>query len=102
MKILLTSAILVSSLSGFAATVKITSFYYINNTRPHAELCGKVEDSSFPALVKVVVDPHTNRPGTYNTMVGSNGKFCVMVATWSGKAEALLDGSEETTEALVK
>lgn len=95
MKMFLVGALLLGSVSSFAASVKITSFYFINNERPLAELCGKVEGATKDHThVKIAIDPRTNRPGTYNTIAGADGKFCMVVATWSGFAEASIPGEE--------
>jgi hypothetical protein len=96
MKIIFAFALLSSVALAQAASVKVTSFNYIrtsNSFTTLAELCGHVDGAtSAPSFVKVHVDPRTNNPGTYNTMAGKDGKFCVVVNTFRGTAEvSLLD-----------
>jgi len=99
MKKLLLCATLLCSFTSFAASVKITSFNYVRTSNdayraPLAELCGRVEGAtSEMTFVKVSVDPRSNRPGSYNTVAGSDGKFCLAVITYTGLAEASALGS---------
>lgn len=90
---------LMASLSSFAATVKITSFNYVRTNAdayqaPLAELCGVVEGAASMTFVKVVVDYKSSKPGNYNTVVDSDGKFCLAVVTYRGTAEATVMGSK--------
>lgn len=98
MKILLATLALSLSVSAFAASVKITSFNYIRTsqdmTSPLAELCGTVEGVTGTAFVKVVVDHKSNKPANYNTVVDTDGKFCVAVITYRGTAEAVVMGAK--------
>lgn len=76
--------------------IKITSFEYLVNgatpRNPTAELCGTVLNPTGTAqAVKVVVDFKAKTPATYNTMTSKDGKFCLIVATYSGLAEASLE-----------
>jgi hypothetical protein len=106
MKLFLGAALLVFSLSSFAASVKVTSFTYVrnfNDLQPLAELCGLVSGATTtPSFVKVVVDPKTSNPGSYNTLAGQDGKFCVAVITYRGTAEVSLMGEEIAVESLIK
>lgn len=105
MKNFIAFSILFSSLSLSAATVKITSFTYVNGTSAnrHAELCGLVEGAeTTPSYVRVVVDPRSGRPGIYNTVAGVDGKFCLSVVTYRGTAEAGLFEAPATTEAVAR
>jgi hypothetical protein len=70
-------------------TVKITSFVYNGQDRRAAELCGVVTDQvTTPTFVQVIVDHTASRPANYNTLVGSDGKFCIAVVTLRGTAIA--------------
>ena len=75
-------------------SVDITSFRYSAPRSRIAELCGKVTgDVTFPAYVKVVVDPNASGPGTYTATVLDGGTFCVVVYTDTGRATAELVGT---------
>lgn len=107
MKSLLAIALLTTSLSSLAASVKITSFHYIRNDgdrfHPLAEICGKVEDAiSTPSFVRVVVDPKSKKPANYNVIAGEEGKFCLALITYYGQAEAGLLGSTKSVKAFAK
>lgn len=109
MKKIIATALMLASVSSFAATIKVTSFNFIRTSgdgfySPLAELCGKVEGAtSNPTFVNVLVDPSTNKPASYNTLTDANGKFCVAVITFKGRAEASIIGdATATTEALIK
>lgn len=105
MKKFLFAALMVSSLPIFAASVKITSFYVVNNDPSyyHAELCGLVEGATTnPTFVKVLVDPRRNRPATYNTLAGADGKFCVAVVTYSRIAQVSIIGDEKAAPVTAK
>lgn len=87
------------SVSSFAATVNITSFNYIRTTdnayhAPLAELCGTVEGATGMTFVKVVVDHKSSKPANYNTVVDTDGKFCMAVITYRGTAEANVMGAK--------
>lgn len=101
MKKILGLACLFVSVSAFSATVKITSFNYVRTGDVHspiAELCGSVEGATAaPAFVQVTVDHKSSKPAYYNTVAGSNGKFCLVVATYRGTAEAELIGGETSS-----
>lgn len=104
MKSIMAVALLVSSVSAFSASVKITSFNYIrtspNMTAPLAELCGSVEGATTsPSFVNVKVDPTTGRPANYNTFAGADGKFCVAVITYRGTADVSMVGEKSVVTA---
>lgn len=75
-----------------ASGVKVTSFRYLQTSGPFspvAEICGElVEITGQPEMVKVVADPKSKGPGTYHVWTGKDGKFCSVIATFSGQAEA--------------
>lgn len=76
--------------------VEITSFIAAGSRTRAAELCGKVTGSPSEWLaVRVVVDPKTDRPGIYNTLVGKDGKFCTTVVSYFGRAEASIGWGSE-------
>ena len=107
MKSFLAAFLLVSSVSAFSATVKVTSFNFIRTSQdmisPLAELCGIVEGATAsPSFVSVKVDPKTNNSASYNTLAGSEGKFCVAVITYRGTAEVSLMGAQLSELATAK
>ncbi len=65
--ILIASCFLICALS-YAEEIKVevTSFRFAGSRTLAAELCGKVTSDAFPIVAKVVVDPKTDKPGTYN------------------------------------
>lgn len=76
----------------FADEVKINSFNMTAVRGSTAEICGQVvEPTGHPQLIKLVIDPKTKTPGNYYVWSGSDGKFCAVVSTLSGQAEAALD-----------
>jgi hypothetical protein len=94
MKALTLVTTLLFSLSSLA-TVKITSFRFVrianDLNNPLAELCGVVESpTSEISYIKVIVDPGSRVPGTYNTLAGKDGKFCLPVITYRGTADVSL------------
>lgn len=79
------------SFSAFAdaPSVKITSFVYTTSERKIAELCGVVSNmTATPTFVQITVDENSKRPATYNTLAGTDGKFCSVVVTYYGTATA--------------
>jgi hypothetical protein len=89
MGILLTGAL--ASADEVASTIEISSFIMAGTRTRAAEICGKVSGATAPFVTaKITVDPKSSRPGTYNVLVGSDGKYCVTVVTFSGTAEASL------------
>ena len=69
--------------------VAITSFVMTGQNTRVAEICGKVtgNDAEF-TVVRIVVDPKSNNPGTYNTLAAKDGAFCSVVVTYTGTASA--------------
>ena len=103
MRLLMTVMVLCSSLSAFAASVKITSFVYVAREHNLAELCGVVEGAVSPSFIKLKIDHLGRRPGVYNTVAGDDGRFCQAVITYRGEAEAsLMMNPVVVTQALVK
>jgi hypothetical protein len=103
MKKIILLTFLLSSISALAATVKITSYNYIGTGTRLAELCGLVENAAAaPTYVKVMVDPNTSKPATYNTFAGDDGRFCIAVISYRGTAEASLFGEATTVKAAIK
>ena len=73
--------------------VEITSFVFTGSRTRAAEICGKVTGADAPILVvRVTVDPKSDRPGAYNVLAGKDGLFCAVVATFTGTADASLAG----------
>lgn len=103
MKKLIALAALALSMSSFAATVKVTSFVYLRSGEPQAELCGIVEGAATsPSFVRAQIDHRTSRPATYNTLAGSDGKFCLSVVTYRGTAEVTLFDSTNGVESFIE
>lgn len=91
-----------ATLPVFAASVKVTSFNWIRSGEPHAELCGLVEGATqAPSFIRVVVDHRSARPAVYNTLAGSDGKFCLAVITYRGTAETSLFGGQTKLTATI-
>lgn len=105
MKSILAVALLVSSVSAFSATVKVTSFNFIRTSNdvmaPLAELCGVVEGAitSAPSYVSAKIDPKSGKPASYNTITDSEGKFCMAVITYRGTAEVSIMGQKSIVTA---
>lgn len=108
MKLLVAMALFISSLSVFAASVKVTSFNYVRTGpndmgNPLAELCGVVEGAQkSPTFVNVLIDPKSKNPGSYNTLAGVDGKFCIAVITFRGTADVSVIGEKEVLKASIK
>jgi hypothetical protein len=102
---LLASAFLISTSAVAAApsvtpSVEVTSFLMSYPRGPIAELCGRVTGlEKGYAVAKVVIDFNTNRPGTYNVLVGADGHFCTTVATYYGTAQASVEVLGQTVQA---
>lgn len=94
MKIIFLGLGLVSA-AAVASDVKITSFRFLDQAprrSPAAELCGQVTPPTGKAeMIKIVSDPDSKGPGNYYTWAGANGKFCSVIATYTGQAEAVLE-----------
>lgn len=78
-----------------ASGVKVTSFHFLETgTRlsPTAELCGEIiAPAGKPELIRIVSDPQSKGPAIYNVWSGKDGKFCSVLASYTGKADADLD-----------
>lgn len=79
-----------SSLSAFASEVKVTSFRFLesgNHFSPAAEMCGELLVSTGKTeMIKITSDPDSKSPANYFTWAGPEGKFCSVIATFTGKA----------------
>jgi hypothetical protein len=103
MKLITALFFVLATTSVFANNVKITSFVRAGNSDNLAELCGLVEGTfTAPSYVKVTVDPGSRRPGAYNTVAGLDGKFCLVVLTYYGRAEASHVGDKKVSVANLK
>jgi hypothetical protein len=69
--------------------VAITSFVMAGSNTRIAEICGKVTggEAEF-TVVKILVDPKSSNPGSYNTLAAKDGAFCSTVVTYTGTASA--------------
>lgn len=95
MKSLMIAAMLLIGATALASSdVKITSFKFLDHGShfsPGAELCGELTTPlNKPVMVKIVSDPEEKSPGNYYTWTGPEGKFCAVIATYTGKADAEL------------
>ncbi len=94
MKKIVVSLIFLST-SAFASDVKVTSFRFLesgSHFSPAAELCGElIAPAGKSEMIKVVSDPQSKGPATYHVWTGKDGKFCSVIATFTGKAEADLE-----------
>jgi len=81
--------------------VDITSFIMTGSNTRLAEICGKVtgSDAEF-TVVRILVDPKSNAPGSYNTLAAKDGAFCSVVVTYTGtaSASAKILGKESTSK----
>lgn len=70
--------------------IRITSFVRLQQTAILSELCGIVTGLPPGAtpLVRVTMDPATNRPGHYQTLPGPDGRFCLLGFSYTGYAQA--------------
>lgn len=80
----------------FAGSVKVTSFRFLENNAPHfsptAELCGEIlAPTGKPEMIKITSDPDSKGPAYYYIWAGKDGKFCSVIATFTGKANADLN-----------
>ena len=86
--------VLIGLLSGTissASGVKVTSFKFVDHSghSPTAEICGElVVVTGKPELIKLISDAASKSPATYYTFAGKDGKFCHLIATYTGKADA--------------
>lgn len=95
MKAILATLISIAGASAFGGDVKITSFRFLesgSHFSPAAELCGELlAPTGKSQIVKVISDPQSKGPATYHVLTGKDGKFCTVLATFTGKAEAELE-----------
>ena len=102
MRIILIGLLLSFSLFANDPKVEVTSFRYVAQNNPVAELCGKISNVTiFPAYVKIIVDGNKN-PGIYNVVVDKDAKFCIAVVTYYGIADVSLWGSSFNTVQIQK
>ncbi len=77
-----------------ASEVKINSFRFLESgvpRSPAAEICGElVTPTGRPEMIKIVSDPSSKTPGQYFAWAGKEGKFCHIIATYTGNAGAEL------------
>ena len=80
------------SIAAFGADVKVTSFRFLESGvhfSPGAEFCGElVAPKGKAELIKVTSDPDSKGPGVFYTWAGKDGKFCLILATYTGQANA--------------
>ena len=92
MKSLFVFLSLTLSATALASDVKITSFRFMDHSAhfsPGAEICGEIiSPSGKPVMIKVTSDPEEKVPGNYYVWSGPDGKFCAIIATYTGKANA--------------
>ncbi len=81
-----------TSVAAFGADIKVTSFRFLESGAhfsPGAEFCGElVAPTGKAELIKVTSDPDSKGPGIYYTWAGKDGKFCLILATYTGQANA--------------
>ncbi len=84
-------AVIFSSFA-FATEVKITSFRFLTHGpqfSPLAELCGELTSSTGkPEMINITSDPDSKGAASYHIWSGKDGKFCSVIATFTGKANA--------------
>lgn len=82
-------------ISVFAGDVKVTSFRFLENGThysPAAEFCGElVMPTGKVEMIKITSDPELKVPAIYYVWAGKEGKFCSVIATFTGKASADLN-----------
>ncbi len=95
MKAMLAVLVSMAGTSAFASDVKVTSFRFLesgSHFSPAAEMCGSlITPTGKPEMIKIVSDPDSKGSATYYVWTGKEGKFCSVLATYTGKAEADLD-----------
>ena len=83
--------------------VKISSFNYTGSRNSTAELCGSiVGESTGLDIIEVISDPGYKNPGVYSVIADKAGKFCVVVNTLTGKADARARGATSTLSVVAK
>ncbi len=92
MKTVFVVLISMAGFPAFASDVKVTSFRFLesgSHFSPAAEMCGElVAPTGNPEMVKIISDPNSKGSATYHVWTGKEGKFCSVLATYTGKAEA--------------
>ncbi len=95
MKAILAILVSMAGATALASDVKVTSFRFLqsgSSFSPAAELCGElVAPTGKPEMIKIVSDPNSKGSATYYVWTGKEGKFCSVLATYTGKAEADLE-----------
>ncbi len=98
MKNILMISILSCSLTSsfaMASGVKISSFRYLGSSAPFnpaTEMCGDVlTKTGQRQMIKITSDPGVKVPGVYYTWSGKDGKFCSVIASYTGEAAADLE-----------
>lgn len=66
--------------------VTITSFEFPSARTRMAEVCGKVENATLPAMVRLEVDYDSDYQVPYNFPVGEDGVFCTVVVSLKSRA----------------
>ena len=97
-------AVLSLCAGAYASEVKITSFNYTGSRTQTAELCGQVVNREVNPLtiIDVVSDPDYKSPGQYATIASKEGKFCIIINTFTGKANATLREHSQKVTAQIK
>lgn len=77
--------------ASFASDAKVTSFRFLqsgSHSSAAAEICGElINPTAKPEMIKITSDPGSKGPGKYYSWTGPEGKFCSVIATYTGKAE---------------
>ena len=93
-RLLIVSLFLIMGSIASASTVKVTSFRFVDSGRYYsaaAEFCGQlVAPTGKYEMIKIISDPASKNPAHYFAWSGKDGKFCQMIATFTGQAEAEL------------
>ena len=96
MKTILFTLLAIPSISLAADSLELTSWVQLNpdNRSDRAgEICGKVTgELNGTERILLTVDPG-KRQGEYVAFVAPSGKFCHVVASYSGKLEAQIIGT---------
>ena len=82
----------VPSFAYAASDVTVTSFRFLEQSgrfSPTAELCGETKvPTGKPQMIKITSDPNSKGPALYYVWAGPEGKFCAVIATFTGNANA--------------
>lgn len=94
MKTCLMALVFATVSMAFASEIKVTSFKFLQSgteISPAAEICGELVTATGKAeMIKIVSDPSSKSPGHYFTWAGKEGKFCHVIATFTGRADTEL------------